>query len=99
MGNTIPLEDPELTSEQKALVSQLSESQINAIDSALLSVACNQWRKVARVIGTAMNNLPNKVNGIPDIFYAQRVATLVLEGKLVAQGNLKRMRYSEVKLP
>jgi hypothetical protein len=46
-----------------------------------------------------MDVLPNKVNGIPDVFYSKRVAILVQEGKLLSQGDLNCMRYSEVKLP
>ena len=47
----------------------------------------------------AMGKLEHPVVGIPDSYYAQRVAALVSEGKLVSQGDLKRMHSSEVKLP
>lgn len=33
----------------------------------------------------------------PDLFYAIRVRYLVESGRLVSQGNLSRMRYSEVR--
>ena len=91
--------DPELTLEQESLVSALSPSQIDEIDSALLSQISSQYRKVAMVVGLAMGKLPNRVNGIPDIYYAQRVAALHDKGLIVAQGNLRSMRSSEVKLP
>ena len=94
----IPL-DPELTAEQMELVSKLSNEQLEEIDAALLFVVGEHYRKVAMVIAMAMENLENRVEGIPDTFYSTRVAWLVLEGKLVSQGDLRSMRYSEVKTP
>jgi len=37
--------------------------------------------------------------GLPDLYYAQRVKSLVSRGLLIAEGNLDYMRYSEVRLP
>ena len=37
--------------------------------------------------------------GLPDIYYAQRVLSLVDAGRLEAQGDLKYLRFSEVRLP
>lgn len=95
--NEIP--DPPLAEEQATLTSKLSEIEIKRIDNALLSNACQYWRKVARVVGTTMTELPDRIVGIPDVFYSQRVRHLVAEGKLESQGNLDYMRYSEVRLP
>jgi hypothetical protein len=39
-----------------------------------------------------------RLPGIPDSFYAERVRLLVECGKLLAEGDLRFMRYSEVKL-
>ncbi len=71
------------------------------IDGAILSVMEPSWRKVATIIGKA-----SRVDGIgvPDNeeghkIVASRIEALVREGQLVAQGNLKRWRYSEVRLP
>ncbi len=92
--------DRDLTEEEKALVAKLSDVQLREIDQMILSFVHAKYnRKVARVIGSAMSNLSNRVHGIPDVFYAQRVAHLVKQGILVAEGNLKYMRYSEVRLP
>ena len=44
-----------------------------------------------------MESLPKRVEGIPDVFYSQRVAYLVSAGELEVRGNLMRMRDSEVK--
>ncbi|TBU94413.1 DUF3658 domain-containing protein [Phytopseudomonas dryadis] len=81
------------------LIAALRPEQVQAIDSAVMRAADRNWRKVAFIVGTAMGTLPERVPGIPDVFYAQRVAALVAQGRLESQGNLARMRYSEVRLP
>lgn len=89
--------DPELTKEQIELVAQLSESNLKAIDDALLSNISPQWRKVARVVGTTMLGIDNRVKDIPDVFYAQRVIGLVNKSIIESQGNLSTMHYCEVR--
>lgn len=91
--------DPPLTDEQSELVSKLSEADLSIIDGALLSNISSQWRKVARVVGTTMTEQENRIKGIPDVFYAQRISHLAQKGLIESQGNLQAMRYSEVKLP
>ncbi len=85
-------------SKQHHLVSKLSEAELSIIDGALLSNISSQWRKVARVVGTTMSEQENRITGIPDVFYAQRVSYLAQKGLIESQGNLQAMRYSEVKL-
>jgi Protein of unknown function len=69
--------DPELTPAQFKLVEELTEDEIKAIDNALLSNTSTRWQKVAMVVAITMHKLPRSVEGIPDIFYAQRVQMLV----------------------
>jgi hypothetical protein len=91
--------DPPLTDEQENLVSNLSEADIQNIDKALLSNISAQWRKVARIVGTTMTEHKNRITGIPDVFYAQRVSHLVETGIIESQGNLKAMRFCEIRIP
>lgn len=90
--------DPPLSAAQRALVGALTADAVLAIDEALLSNASTQWRKVARIVGMTMSSLPARVHGIPDVYYAERVRELVARGLLESQGDLTRMRYSEVRL-
>ena len=46
-----------------------------------------------------MADLPNRVKGIPDVYYSKRVQKLVQHGLLECKGDLSYMRYSEVKQP
>lgn len=99
MEEEIPVPDPPLSPEQEALVAQLTSEQIEEIDAVLISNAKRRWRKVAMLVGLAMSQLQNRVRGIPDLYYAQRVRKLVASGRLESEGNLSYMRFSEVRLP
>jgi hypothetical protein len=92
-----PIALPPLTAEEKARVAKLREEEIEAIDQALLSSVSYGWRKVAMVVGMAMDE--RRWPGIPDVFYAQRVCRLAKNGHLESQGNLAYLRFSEVRLP
>jgi hypothetical protein len=98
MIKQMPKPDPPLTPEEKVRVAQLNDDQVRAIDEALLSNTCSNWRKVARVVGTTMMGIEN-LGGIPDLYYAHRVRKLVEAGRLESQGNLSCMGIGEVRFP
>jgi hypothetical protein len=75
----------------------LTSDQVRRIDEVLLNNAAPQWRKVARVVGSAMMQLRAELPRLPDVYYSGRIAELVNAGKLQSQGNLRRMRFSEVR--
>lgn len=91
--------DTTLEPEDQAAVSGLTGAEVKAIDGELMAGCASSWRKVARVVGTAMRALGARLPHIPDSYYAQRVVALVEAGQLESQGNLDYMRYSEVRLP
>lgn len=99
MTDENPEPDPSLTPEQETKVAQLSEAEVAAIDDALMGHVSQRWRKVAMVVGITMSELPERVMGIPDVYYTQRLRALVEKGRLESQGNLDYMRFSEVRLP
>lgn len=92
-------DDPPLDHEDSEAVAALTLSDLNAIDHALLAASGTGWRKVASVVGAAMDAYPDLYHDVPDVFYLQRIRTLVSAGQLEAQGNLHRMRFSEVHRP
>jgi hypothetical protein len=91
--------DQELTHEEKVKIRQLTTVEITEIDDALMSNVAPRWRKVAMVVGLSMMQFKGRFRGIPDVYYSQRIAELVAAGKLEAQGDLRRMRFSEVRTP
>ena len=79
-------------------MSPLSDLQI---DEAILSVAEPAWRKVAFVIikvtDTMGSDLPEGDAGFNLV--AKRIEFLVRGGRLLAQGDIKKWRHSEVRKP
>src|SRR5688572_18849163 len=92
-------EDPELTAQELGHVSLLRPEDLEAIDDALLASASENWRKVAFLVGAAMQRLAGRFENVPDVFFSGRVRTLVEGQALESRGNLGRMRFSEVRLP
>ncbi|PPD04186.1 MAG: hypothetical protein CTY29_06695 [Methylobacter sp.] len=86
--------DTELSAEEQEVVSSLQASDHELIDSTLLAECASSWRKVARVVGTAMRTLQDRFPDVPDGYYASRVARLVELGFLESQGNLE---YKKIK--
>ena len=91
--------DPPLNESQRAVANSLTDDTLQQIDRALLANVAKFPRKVARVVGSTMSNPEVRVPGLPDLFYAERIRSLVKSGKLESKGNLYAMRYCEVWLP
>jgi hypothetical protein len=89
----------DLTEQEEQLVARLPAELVRRIDDALLATAKHRFQKVARIIVEVMQSFSDRPSGIPDVYYAQRIAKLVEAGLLESQGNLRRMRFSEVRLP
>jgi len=76
----------------------------DAIDQAILSilsVAGGRWRKVAMVISRVADRMGNDLPEGDDRYelVAKRIEALVRDGRLVAQGDIKKWRFSEVRRP
>jgi hypothetical protein len=72
------------------------------LDQLLLSFCTGRWLKVARIIGETLEALEQRgvqMDGSVADQIDARMAALVGSGRLEAQGNIKRWRYSEVRLP
>ena len=71
------------------------------IDDAILAVALPRWQKVAMVISKTSERLGSFDTDGDEHYgcYAERIEFLVREGRLVAQGDITKWRFSEVRLP
>jgi uncharacterized protein DUF3658 len=71
------------------------------IDQFILSFVGTRWRKVAMVIakvaGAMGTDLPQGDEGCQAV--ARRIEALVSDGRLAAQGDTKKWRFSEVRQP
>jgi hypothetical protein len=77
----------------------LSEDVLKKMDQALLADCVLYNRKVARVVGTVFMSPQFKGYDIPLLCFAQRIVELVAQGKLLADGDLSFIRFSEIRLP
>jgi hypothetical protein len=71
------------------------------LDAALLAAINPRWTKVAMVLARAAK-APGLVFGESEDEYevlAERLQQLADSGHVLAQGNLKEWRFSEVRLP
>lgn len=74
------------------------------IDEAILSVLSEvpgHWRKVAMVVSKVATVMGDRL-AHGDAGYetvARRIESLVAEGRLLARGDTKNWRFSEVRLP
>jgi hypothetical protein len=79
-------------------MNELSNSQI---DKAILAVTATSWKKVARVIAMTgkrlSDSLPQGEAGLDRV--ADRIEALLHDGRLLAQGDMKSWRHSEVRKP
>jgi hypothetical protein len=91
---------PALASDgERLLAESLGPAGLESIDHAIAKATPQLFSKVARVVSDAM-----KAGGYSDEesafeLHVRRVIVLVEAGALEAQGNLRRPRFSEVRLP
>jgi len=89
--------DPDMTEEEVQATSQLSSDELHSIDEAILLETGDRYLKVARIVARAANNWAGPTESVPLVFYVERIRRLVKEGVLEIQGDLRYMRFSEVR--
>jgi hypothetical protein len=67
------------------------------IDRALMAHISSRWRKVARVVASAMADLGEKRRGRNDLYFAGRVAFLAVTEVIEYDGDLGQMGRCEVR--
>jgi len=98
MTKETPTEMAPLTAEEQNIVNKLNLEDIAKIDSELLINSTKYRQKTAMLIAYTMSTLKQSYSDIPAAFYLDRIIKLVDDKKLQAYGNLKLLRFSEVKL-
>ena len=79
----------------------MSDHEIDEAILSLLSGSNGRWKKVAMVISRVVDAMGTDLPEADDSYQlvARRVEALVNEGRLIAQGNIKNWRFSEVRRP
>jgi hypothetical protein len=68
-------------------------------DELLFSFVQNEWRKSACVIGCVFRTFWDDEPPVGDAFLATRLQALADAGRIDAVGDLRKIRFSEVRLP
>jgi hypothetical protein len=96
----LPEFDDQLDEDEEAAFAAQSPAEIEEIDAAILALAGPRWRKVAFIAGNLLLEFEDDTGApIPIGVVVRRVIALVGLAKLESQGDLRRMRFSEVRLP
>jgi len=88
---------PLMTADEQLAADSLGTTQLQAIDQAILAEAGPRWHKVTRIVGNLMGY--PEFSDIPPQLYVQRIERLAGRGDLESHGDLRRIRYSEVRRP
>jgi hypothetical protein len=99
MSEEIPTANSPLSAEEQSAVAELTDTDLEIIDAAILGNSSTQWLKVARVVASTDKALAARYPSLSYLFYAQRLIQLAKQGRLESQGNLEFMRFSEVRIP
>lgn len=91
---------PSPDDEELSLVSRLGPAGLQTIDANLTRHANHHWLKVARVVVDAIKAGGFSVNDEGQVrLHVRRLIGLTEVGALDGQGDLRRPRWSEVRLP
>jgi hypothetical protein len=90
-----PFINSELRWDEVRLPTSVSEADIDAI---IFSVMKPHWRKVAMVVGTALNRCRELGLQISNEALAARIQVLAESGLIEDVGDLRKWRFSEVRL-
>ena len=99
MPGEVPIPNPPLSRKEAAAFAKLSEGDKAAIDQGILQCVVPRWQKVAMVVSRAEEKLRERFPQFSYVLYAERIRLLAKQGLLESQGNLRYMRFSEVRLP
>jgi hypothetical protein len=85
---------------EAALAANLGPIGLRRIDDNLRKQALHTWLKVARVVAKALDEGGCQLSDEATIrLHTRRVIALVESGEFESQGDLRRPRWSEVRLP
>lgn len=86
-----------LDADERAIVSALSQSQIDALDLAVLQEVSPRWSRVAKILGSFIEKRPGIPDYLPSEFVWERLCGLVARGDLESQGDISQWGSSEVR--
>lgn len=92
-------DDDEPSAEELSRIRLATSADADAVDALILSHCSNDWSKVATVVGLSLDDFEARFPHLPYVYMQLRLAELVHQGRLEAQGDVMAMRRSEVRRP
>jgi hypothetical protein len=92
-------DENEPTPEEIAQMRLATPLEAAKVDALILGKCTAQWRKVAMVVGSSLDEFDAQFPSLPYIYMQIRILELVELGSLEAEGDVMSMRTSEVRLP
>lgn len=90
--------DDDPTPEELAQMRRATPTEAAEVDALILKSCTDQWRKVALIVGTSLNEFDAKFPHLPYVYLPVRIIEMEHSGALEVQGDPMAMRYSEVRL-
>jgi hypothetical protein len=87
------------TQGEAVLADALGVAGLASVDEAIVKASQRRWLKVARVVVDAIKAGGFSTEEEQVRLHVRRIIALVEAGTLEGQGNLRRPRFSEVRLP
>lgn len=76
---------------------------VDDLDAIIFSDVAKQWRKVARVIGKALEEIKARNLSVDSDEILQAIGARIIwldeQGRIESQGDLRKWRFSEIRLP
>ena len=69
------------------------------LDEAILATAEQNWRKMAYIVGTLVEHFKKRATELDAAIIAARIQELAKRGQTDSQGDLRKCRFSEIRLP
>ncbi|MEO5795755.1 MAG: DUF3658 domain-containing protein [Rhodoferax sp.] len=89
--------DDQPTPEELAQIRRATLADAAAVDALILQNCTDRWRKVAMVVGTALEEFDAKFPYLPYVYMPVRILEMARSGVLEVQGDAMDMRSSEVR--
>jgi len=86
------------TQQEWAQMRLATHADAEMVDSLILQSCTTRWRKVAMVVGIAMNAFDQKVPHLPMSYMSVRITEMERSGVLELAGDPMNIRFSEVRL-
>lgn len=87
------------TREELHRIRDLSSEALSALDALLLSRCDDEWRPVAAVVGSSLDEFEALQPDLPFVFLPMRLQALVEQDRLEARGPVMAMSGAEIRRP